>query len=309
MATVPLLKRISTLAAKVETTVGTPIALSATDGTVNTYNLAIQPEITVEEREDPAGFNRRVGAPGARSGTVTFTTDIQWDGTATPAPWASLFFPSCGWTLSTSTFTPASGAVDASGALKSMTIGMYEDGVFKSIAGALGNFEIVLESGKSGIINWTFQGVWQAPTDVAIIDPTYSTDALERFAGGACTWQGVAQTVQQVTINSGNEITMRQDAADASGYKSAVITDRAPTITLNPEAEKIAADDRHGDWIASTVGALSVSLGSTLTFSAPKAQLMDVQGADREKVLTNDLTFLCTKNAATKDEELSVVFA
>ena len=309
MATIPLLKRLSLLAAKVETTTGTPIALAAGDATWNAYNISIQPEIEVEEREDPGGFNRRKGAPGARGGTVTFTVDLQWDGTTTPPAWATTFLPSCGWINSTGVFNPSSTAVKDAGPVKALTIGVYSDGRKFFLAGCQGNFEIVCVSGKVIIFNFTFRGVWQVPVDLAILDPTHSTDDLIRWAGGTASYDGTAACVQEATISSGNEIILRECPTETAGYISAVIVDRAPTVSWNPEAELVANDPRHADFILPTEGALAITAGDTFTIAAPKAQIMNVQGGDRDKLLTDDVEFMCNKNGATKDEELTLTFA
>ena len=238
---------------------------------------------------------------------MTFKVDCQWDGTSTPPPWATVFFPACGWVDSTSVFTPRSEYTGSN--VKTLTMGCYEDGLFKSIAGAMGNFTGRFTSGKVVVIEFEFMGVWQAPTDVAIIEPTYPTDDLYRYAGATTTWGGVDQCVHEAVFNSGNNVILRECPDTAAGYVSAAITDRTPTITIDPEAALVATDDRYGDWIAPTIGAFSLAIPSTMTWSAPKAQIMNVQEGERDKLQTDTITFNCNKNDATKDQELSITFA
>jgi hypothetical protein len=83
-----LVKRRVT-AAKVETTIGTAIALANADGNENFYNTKIVPNVTVEERPGQGGFGRLGGVPGARTGTATFRTYIYYDGTTVPF-WAEV---------------------------------------------------------------------------------------------------------------------------------------------------------------------------------------------------------------------------
>ena len=71
-----LLKRVSTLAFRTESTVGVAETLSASDGAVNAYDVDLQAEITVEDRESQGSFNRLTGSPAARKATLTFKTDI-----------------------------------------------------------------------------------------------------------------------------------------------------------------------------------------------------------------------------------------
>jgi hypothetical protein len=298
------------LAAKIETTIGTPISLSGSDGAFNVYDPIIQPEIEMEDREGQGGFNYLTSVPAGRKGTATFKTNIEWDGTSTEPAWADTFFPACGWVKATNTYTPRSEAPGSN--VKTLTIGCYVDGLFKSIAGAVGTFKIVLPTGKMAYIEWTFTGVWQAPTDVAIIAPTYPTDSALRFAGGFAEWNNVNLCVSNATIDAGNEITMRECPTTEAGFISGIITNRIPKITCDPEAVTVATQDRWGKWLDMTTYALELSLDgpttSTLDITAPKAQIINNQESDRGKMVTDSLEFLCTKNGATADQELSIVF-
>ena len=86
----PLLKKIQTIAAKVEATIGTAETLTASEGVFNAYDIDIQGDIQVEEREGQAGFDMLPGVAGTRKGTMTFKTDIEWDGSATVPVWSSV---------------------------------------------------------------------------------------------------------------------------------------------------------------------------------------------------------------------------
>jgi len=306
----PQLRKLRTLAAQTETTVGTAETLAADDGVFNAYNLDIQGDIQVEEREGQGGFDMLPGVAGRRGGSLSFTTDIEWDGTATVPVWASTLFPSCGWVNSSGTFTPRSEAPGTN--VKTCTIGVFEDGVFKKLAGAVGTFQIFLPSGRKCYINWNFQGVWQAVTDSAIIEPTYPTDTIVRFASATTTYDSVALCVEQMTIDAGNNIILRECASTDGGYISGLITSRYPTIEANPEATLVATDDPYGDWLAGNEAALSVVLDgpsdSDITISAPKAQIFNAQEGDRDGLMVDNLTWQCNKNNTTHDQCLSIVF-
>lgn len=307
----PLLKRKRVMAAKVETTIGTAESLTASEGAFNAYNVMIQPTIEVEEREGQGGFGYLPGSPGARQGVATFRTDLGWDGTSTMPTWASVLLPACGFVETSQVYTPRSEAPGSN--VKTLTIGCYIDGVLKRIAGAVGTFQLVLPTGRMGYIDWTFTGVWQAPTDASIIAPTYPTASPIRFASATATYDGVAQRVEQVTIDAGNEVVMREDPTTAAGYISALITNRKPIISAAPESQLVATDDTYGDWIAAAQAEWEIELdgpnGSTITISAPKAQIQNAQEGDRNRMVTNDIEWFCGKNGATHDEELSITFA
>jgi hypothetical protein len=97
-----------------------------------------------------------------------------------------------------------------------------------------------------------------------------------------------------------------------SGYISAWITDRVPTISLNPEQSTIADQDRWAAWVAQTEHAIELDINgptnSVLSFDAPKAAIQNDQEGDRNAIVTEELELQCNKNGATHDEELSITF-
>lgn len=299
------------LAVKAETTIGTAETLASGDGAFNAQNVSIQASIDVEDRQAQGSFNRLSGVPGARMGTISFTTDIGWDGTATMPTWASVLFPACGVVESTQVYTPRSESPGSN--VKTVTIAAYEDGLRKQLSGAVGTFVLNLPSGRMASIDWTFTGVFNAVADVALIAPTYPTAAPLRFADATLTYDSVAQIVESVTLDIGNEVVMRESAATAAGYISGIITGRRPTVTMNPESRLVANDDRFGDWLAANEAALSIVLDgptdSTITIAAPKAQIVNVQEGDRNGIQVDDVEFTLNKNAASADQEFSITFA
>jgi len=309
----PLLKRLRTLAAKVESTNGTAESLTAAEGVFNAYDLMVQADIEVEERQAQGSFDYLVGSPGARRGSVSFKTDVGWDGSALPA-WASVLFPACGYVESSQVFTPQSEAPGSN--VKTVTIGGFQAGRRKFLAGAVGNFRIVCPTGRMVTIEWEFQGVWQAVTDQTLIAPTYPTSAALRFGSGVVTYNSVAQKVENVTFDAGNEIKILEDPSTASGFSYGIITSRRPVITLNPESQLVATEDRYGDWIAGNEYAFSCAIdgptglvsNGSITIAAPKAQVFNVQEGDRDGVEIDEVELRCNKNAANKDQDVSITF-
>lgn len=304
----PLLKRKRVLAAKVETNVGTAETLTATEAGFNAYDVTIQPSIEVSQREAEGSFNYLTGTPSGRMGTCTFKTPV-YIGASLPA-WASTFLPACGWVDSSNVFTPRSEALGSN--VKSVTIGVYEDGKVKKIAGAVGTLKIVCPTGKEAYIDWSFQGVWQAVADATLLSQTDATDLPVRFASATCTYDSVAQKVESVTVDAGNTIVMREDPTTAAGYISGIVTSRYPKITANPESTLVGTDDHYGDWLAATEAAFAVTLNgpssSSLAIAAPKAQIVNSQEGDRNGLQTDDIEWVCNKNGATADQELSLTF-
>jgi hypothetical protein len=307
----PLLKRVRTLAAKVEATPGTAESLTAAEGVFNAYDVMLQPSIAMTDREGSGSFNQLTAISEGQTATVTFRTDLAWDGTATEPTIFSVLMPACGWTETTNVWKPRSEAPGTN--VKTLTLGVYVDGLLKTIKGAVGTWVMTLPTGRMITIEWTFTGVYIEPTSTAIIAPTYPTDAPLRFASAAaCTFNSVAMKVEQITIDAGNEVTMLEDPTQASGFIHGIITNRRPTINANPESVLVATQNRHNIWTTSTAYAIQITLDgpstSTLGITAPKAQIVNIQEADRNRVVVDDVEFLCTKNGATQNEELYFTF-
>ena len=296
-----------------ETTVGTDASLAVGDGALNAYDIMFQASIPEETREAQGSFDYLGSIPGGRTGTATFKTDIGWDGSATLPFWATVLLPACGWVNTSGTFDRVPEAPGGSGGVKTLTLGCYMNGKLKKLTGAMGDFRMVFPTGRACYIEWTFTGVWNAPTDVAMIAPTYPTDEPAiRYASGTATYNSAALKVEQVAISAGNEITMREDPTNASGFCNAVVTNAHSSISANPEAALVATRDPYGQWIAATEAALTVAVngpgGSDINISAPKAQIVNNQEGDRNRIVTDELEFKCQKNGATANEALTFTF-
>ena len=312
----PRLKRRRVLAAKIETEVGTAEELAVGDGAFNIFDTMPQVDTEFFEREGQGGFSPLPGTLGAYGATLEFETELHGsgnDGAPTPA-WALAFLPACGFVVSSgTTYVPQSMAPGAAGSsTKTLTIGVYEDGVFKVLKGCMGNAVFTFVSGQVVRVRWTFTGVWVAPTDVALIAPDYPSVAPLRFASATMTLGGWTPKLQELTIDLGNEVVLREDAAQASGYISAVITSRRINGTMNPEAELVADNDTYGDWLALTEDLMTINLGSaggnTINILAPKFQVTNPQEGDRDNIQTDDLEWQANRDTDAGDDEMTIEF-
>jgi hypothetical protein len=306
-----LLKKVRAFAAKVEATPGTAEALTSAEGAYNVYNLMIQPQIDVSTREGQGGFGRIPSVPGARRGIATFRTDAGYTGSAIPT-WASVLLPACGVVASSTTFTPRSEIPGTN--VKTLTIGGYINGKFKSICGAVGNARFVMVAGQPIYIDWTFTGIYVAESDATLITPTYPTTLTPlRFAGGATSWNSATICLQQANFDIGNVVTGRECTTPVAAYDSFVVTDRVPKVTGNPESKLVATRDVYSQFINMTEAALSFTIdgpgNSTLVISAPKAQIVNgPQEGERNGIVTDEIEWQLNRNGATVDQEFSIVF-
>lgn len=308
-----LLRRRSVFAAKTEATVGTAETLTAAEGVYNARDFSIVPNIGMTRREGQGGFNYKKSIPEGMAVTATITHDIAYDGTNIPT-WASVLLPACGYVADGGVFSPVSRGPGGAGLPKTLTIGAFHDGKFRRVVGAMGNVVFSSPTGQTATATFTFQGKYTTnETDVALIAPTYPTDESLRFADGSIAWGGVNLCTALAAIDFGNQVIMREcaEAGNRTGYKSALITNRIPIVTADPEAVLVATQDRDNQWIGMATAALAITLNgagnSTLVFSAPAAQIENKQPGSRNDMITDDLTWLCTEGA-TPDTELILTF-
>lgn len=316
-----LLDKARLFACKTEATVGTAETLTASEAAYNVYNLRINPQIDVAQREGQQGFGRLASVPGARMGAATFETGMYYDGTTVPN-WASVLLPACGVPLATGTTYRPKTQVPASGsAVKTLTIAGYNTGdgtnaKIKTLTGAVGTFQIVAPTGRHIRIRWTFTGVYADEVDTGtLLSPTYPTTTTElRFSEGASSWASSTICLESMTFDVGNVVTGRYCTTPIAGYDSFLISDRNPRVTANPESRLIATQDRYAQFKNQTEDTLSFTIGhptsnATIVISAPKAQIVNgPQEGVRDGIVTDEVEWQLNRNGSTADQEFSIVF-
>jgi phosphatidylglycerophosphatase A len=80
-------------------------------------------------------------------------------------------------------------------------------------------------------------------------------------------------------------------------------------VTSNPESVLVATQDRYAPLLTATEQALSLAIGSAITITATKAQIVNNQEGDREKVVIDELSWQCNKNGTNLDQDVSIVFS
>lgn len=314
----PLLTRKTVIAAAEESTAYTAETLAASDSDWSVRDVQSTPTVEMVERESSDAFSRRSAIAGLQSGSVSFKSDFYGDGAGGVPTWADVFFPAVGLVEKTSgVFSPRSAPPHESGSdlgVRTLTMGVYEDGRRKLLRGCMGNAKLVLETGKPIHIEWNYMGAWGGVSAQSLLAPTYPTRPPIRFANSTLTLGGVAVCAQKIEIDLGNNFAMRecQSASDGSGYRGAIVTDRKIGGTVDPEAVLPATYDAFGDWLASTERALVVEFADaedTVTITIPKFQVQNIGGeGDRNGIRIDPLTFSANRSAAA-DDEMTIEFA
>lgn len=285
-----ILKRRSQVAAKIEAVEGTPETLLAADAFL-VFQPTADPDIQRYKR-DPARetLGQMESLPGERSGKITLTCELAGSGTAGTAPFWGKLMKACGFaeTIVGGTsvaYTPASAGIP------SMSLALYMDGIIKKIWGARGDVFLTLDKGKPGLLKFTFTGADFTLVDGALlVGVSYSVIKPPVFLGAQFAYDTYAANISKLEINQGNAVQLRDDVSAASGYKSALITNREPKVSFDPEAVTVATKDFFGKWRGSDGCAMSFQIGATpgniVAVSAPKAQIEDLKLADRKEIRT-----------------------
>jgi hypothetical protein len=305
-----LLERKTQVAVEIEAEEGTAETLVAADAVLH-MNPTFKPDTPMNERPVASStMSLFASIPGKRSMVMEWDSEIKGAGAAGTAPELSDALQACGMdetiVASTSvTYTPLSSAVP------SATVGMYMDGLLALMWGARGNVAFSMTAGGLCIAHFRFVGADFSITDVAMLSGvTYQSTKPQPFLGATFSIAGYAAKIASLGFDLGNEIMLREDPSKSSGHASAVITSRAPKLTLDPEMVAVGTEDFFGDLRAGNEGALSLVLGATAgnitTITAPKVQYTNLSPASRTGL--RSLGIDCQLNRSSGDDEISIAF-
>lgn len=199
---------------------------------------------------------------------------------------------------------------------KGCTIYVYDldsgSAVLKKVTGAIGDVTLKLTAGQIGVLSFSFKGLYNAPTSVALPGtPTYEATTPPIIQSAALSVNAVTTLVsKEVSIGLKNSIAERDDISSPYGIKAFFVTSRAPDATIPIEAVLPGTYDPNSLFVGSTAQALSVVIGTATgnkcTITAPKMILTKNANGDDGGILTQDLAFMLGLNAG--NDELSIKF-
>lgn len=316
-----LLKTKRVLAAKIETTAGTAIAVDADDGKFNIFDADIQMDIPIVERPGQGSRMALKSVTGKRMGIVKFKIEIHGSGTADAGggeavpQWAKTFLPACSWVAGAgadlNVYTPLTQAPGSS--CKTLTIYVWEDGLKKGIAGAMGTWVVTCTDGEQAYIEFEFKGKWIEPTAEAIIAPDYPSIIPPRFAGATTTMGSHAPRFNELKIDMGNEVNFSEDPADSTGIYHAIITAGVTTGTCDMEDELIASGNKYSEFLTACGLAFSCQWGTagnsiTLWTSGAGLQWTALPEGDRDGKQTINAAFAIRRVIDAGDDGPKIEF-
>ena len=305
-----LVKRAQ-MTAKAEASEGSAEVLAGADAFL-AENINFTPDIEMGDRNPvTSGLSPFAKVAGARKATMEFDVELKGSGTAGTAPAIGKLLLGCGFAetlvaLTSATYKPASTGGT------SMSLAMYNDGVRYAIFGARGNVSIKALKGKPIMLHFVFTGADYTVTDVALLSSGVSYEATKpiAFMNAAMTIDSYAALVGSMEFNMNNDVALREDVNAPSGHKSAVITGRKPSLSIDPEMVTVAAYDFFGKWRSGNEGALTMALtglaGNITTITAPKVQYTGAKLSDKSGI--RSLGIDCQLNRNAGDDEIVIAF-
>ncbi len=196
------------------------------------------------------------------------------------------------------------------------TVGFYLDGKRYMIHGAQGNCVLTFTVGQPVLAEFDFLGVYNEPTDTALLSAVYPTVIEPSFLGASLSIPTSMTTakVRSMKLDLGNTITLRPNPNSTTGLFAAQITRRRPVGSLDPEEVLAATENFWNHWTSGTTGALDSGVfpsngsnNNQLQLTIPKAQYIKAGLADREGLATVPLDFLCVRNSAGGNDEWELI--
>ncbi len=195
----------------------------------------------------------------------------------------------------------------------SLTLGGYMDGIRNLLAGCRGNMKLDLSTvGESGMIECAMSGVYAGIADTDFFTGiTYPTTKPPAWLSSGFTINSYAARINQFGLDLGNTVSPHDDANNAYGLVSYVVTDREPTVTLTIEDVLLATKDFWSLIYAGTEIPIDITVGSVtgskFRFFAPKAQITNISRTDRAGIQNLNLSMSLNEPDNLPDTELALL--
>lgn len=310
-----MLTRKTVILAKVETTYGQDATPTPSANALLVRDVDIRPTGEVVERDFYRSVLSRLPfVRGIKGVELSFTTELKGTGTAGSLPswgWEGELLRACGMSETINAGTSIVYEPVSTG-FESCTIYVYKDGIFHKVLGCRGSFTLRGEVGKYLEAQFTFRGLYQAPTDANPAAQTFSSVVPPVLLSAGCSIGGYSPVFTRIEIAMNNELGRRLDANDSNGLKEILITGRAPGGSLDPETVTEATKAFWNEWAAATAQALSIgpvgsTAGNKIQITAPKLQYENITYGDREGILTYEIPFRLAMDSG--DDELTITFS
>ena len=241
---------------------------------------------------------------------VSFSVELAGSGTAGTAPRYGDALKACGFSETIASNTSVTYA-PVSTSFSSVSIHYNTDGVRHIVTGCRGSFVINASVGEIPTIDFTFTGIYNAPTDTALPTVTYGNQATPLiFKNGNTTgFQLLSHSaaLSSISMDIGNELVYRELVG---GTKETLLVNRNISGTVSIEAMALGTKDYFTAALAETTGNLTFLHGTTagnkVQVSSTKADIGDVAYAEEDGIQMLEIPYTLVPTAA--NDEVSIVY-
>ena len=241
----------------------------------------------------------------------TFSVELAGSGTAGTAPRYGSALKACGFSETVSSGTSVT-YEPISASFSSVTIHYNVDGVRHVVNGCRGSFSISAAVGEIPSIDFTFTGIYNAPSDAALPSVTYGNQATPLIFknGNTTNFQllSYAGALMNFSMDVGNSLVYRELVG---GTKEVLLTDRAANGSVTIEAPLTATKDYFAAALTdTTLGNLTVThgtaAGNICRFTSTKVDIGDVNYGEADGVTMLEIPYTLVPSSA--NDEMSLVF-
>jgi hypothetical protein len=140
----------------------------------------------------------------------------------------------------------------------------------------------------------------------------YDTTVPPTMKNANLIMDGFRPAFTKVDLKIANAVALRQSGNSGNGYLSAIINERKPSVTIDPELMGDEAYDFYAKWFAGDTAALEFSVdngqvGNRLYFYAKKAQYKNGANGDRDGIDTISVDADLVGSTLDQDDELLIL--
>lgn len=302
----PLLTRRRTILAKTEVTYGVDPTPTGSANAILIRNLNVTPlnaEVASRDLVRPyLGNSEQLIA--SKHVQLDFEVELAGSGTAGTAPAYGPLLKACGLAetdgVSDVVYAPVSSGFG------SATIYFNIDGVLHKVTGARGNMEINIGARAIPFMKFTFTGIYNAPSDAALPTVDYSAFQTPLAANTSNTtgfqFFSFAGVLESLSLNLGNAVNYRS----LIGSESVIMTDRQVSGTAVFEAPTITSKDFFAAALASTLGNLAIthgtSSGNKFQIASSRIDIANPTYTDNNGIHMLSVPFVAVPSSSGNDE-------
>lgn len=321
---------VETVKGTINTNAGPPVVEAWTDAdfAIIAYDIQATTQFGRFDRDTQKAYLSKLpGIVGTTAAQISFTCEVRHSANTTTLDVWERALQACGFVLSGSTIQPTSNGDEQKTVSIQVALGAFGSGsneaVLFTAKGCAGTVTFEGRVGQPLLARFTFTGVYAGVTTGTLRVPTQETGIPGIFQGVSATWGGASRVLSTINLDVGNSVVLRESVNASSGLLHAVITDRRPTGSIDPDLELVATEDFYGQlqnnttkalaFVVNTTNATSVSGDTTrdLTFTLGDCRVTNVNDANRNgiQVAGIDFEIVDTSDSTTPDGDITIVIS